>query len=216
MIETIENAFQLALIAVCLALAVIYTVREKPRNGTLLVMFYGSYLLGDLYWLLYLLFYGDNPSIFYIPDLSWYAAYGFLYLILQRLSTKEERQTSCPAAWLTLLFTGGMGIYYIIWYISNGYNDGYISTAVSAVLMSLLLFHSVRGLAYIRSHPEAGRRRMLYIVTVVFVVVEHLMWTASCIWTEDTPANPYYWFDVMMTINLALFLPAFRKAVRDE
>ena len=42
MIESVENAFQLALIAVCLTLAVIYTVREKPRNGTLLVMFYGS------------------------------------------------------------------------------------------------------------------------------------------------------------------------------
>ena len=101
MIESVENAFQLALIAVCLTLAVIYTVREKPRNGTLLVMFYGSYLLGDLYWLLYLLFYGDNPSIFYIPDLSWYAAYGFLYLLLQRLSSKEERQSGCLPAWLT-------------------------------------------------------------------------------------------------------------------
>ena len=215
MIETIENAFQLALIAVCLTLAVIYTVREKPRNGTLLVMFYGSYLLGDLYWLLYLLFYGDNPSIFYIPDLSWYAAYGFLYLILQRLSTKEERKISCPLAWLALLFTGGMGIYYIIWYIDNGYNDGYISTVVSAILMSLLLFHSVRGLVYIRTHPEALRRRMLYIVTVVFVVLEHALWTASCIWSEDTLANPYYWFDVMMTVNLAFFLPAFRKAVSE-
>ena len=216
MIESIENAFQLALIAVCLALSVIYTIREKPRNGTLLVMFYGSYLLGDLYWLLYLLFYGGNPSIFYIPDLSWYAAYGFLYLILQRLSTKEERQSRCLPARLSLLFTGGMGVYYIIWYIDNGYNDGYMSTAVSAVLMSLLLFHSVRGLVYIRSHPEARGRRMLYIAAIVFVVVEHLLWTASCIWTEDSPANPYYWFDVMMTVNLALILPAFRKAVRDE
>ena len=49
MIESIENAFQLALIAVCMALSVVYAVREKQGNGTLLVMFYGSYLLGDLY-----------------------------------------------------------------------------------------------------------------------------------------------------------------------
>ena len=98
MIESLENAVQLALVAVYMALSIIYALREKPRNSVLLVMFYGSYLLGDLYWLLYLLFYSDNPAIFYIPDLSWYAAYGFLYLLLQRLSSKEERQSAPEGA----------------------------------------------------------------------------------------------------------------------
>ena len=213
MIESIDNALQLALIAICLAYTVIYVARKKPRNGTLLVLFYGSYLLGDLYWLLYLLFYGETPMIFYIPELSWYAAYGFLYLILQRLAPEEERKSACPPAWLSLLFTGGFGLYYIIWYMKNGYSDGYISTVTSAVLMSLLLFNSLRGLFYIRTHPEALPRRMLYIVTIAFCVIEHCMWTASCIWSGDTLANPYYWFDVMLTASLVLFLPGFRKAV---
>ena len=90
MIESVENAFQLALIAVCTTLSAVYAVRKKPRNGSLLVMFYGSYLLGDLYWLLYLLFYGHTPKIFYVSDLSWDAAYVFLHLLLQHCNYRPD------------------------------------------------------------------------------------------------------------------------------
>lgn len=214
MIETIENGIQLALIAVCLTLAALYVVREKNLKGGLLILFYSSYLLGDLYWLLYLLFYGDTPVIFYIPDLSWYAAYVFLYLMLQRFSPKEEREASCPLAGLVLLFTCGNGIYYIAWYIVNGSSGGYISTVISTIMMSFLMIHSVRGLFFIRSHPEALPRRMLYAITLVFCIIEYCAWTSSCIWDGDTLANPYIWFDGMLALSLVFFLPAFRKAVK--
>ena len=206
MIESVENAFQLALIAVCMTLSIIYAVREKARDGSLLVMFYGSYLLGDLYWLLYLLFYGHTPKIFYVSDLSWDAAYVFLHLMLQRLSSEEERKARYPLVWLLPVFTAAMCVFYMQW-------GSYISNVIAAVLMSLLLIHSVRGLAFIRKNPQAGNRKMLYIVTLVFCVIEYCAWTSSCFFEVDTLASPYIWFDILLTVNIAFFLPAFRKAV---
>ena len=47
MIESIENAVQLVLLIACTVLAVMYNIRRNPPNGGLLVLFFGSYLLGD-------------------------------------------------------------------------------------------------------------------------------------------------------------------------
>ena len=206
MIESIENAVQLVLLIACTVLAVMYNIRRNPPNGGLLVLFFGSYLLGDLYWLLYLLFYGHTPKIFYVSDLSWYAAYVFLHLLLMRLSTEEERKTRCPAVWLLPAFTTGMCIFYMQY-------GSYISNVIAAVLMSLLLVHSARGLVHIRKHPEAASRKMLYITVLVFCFIEYCAWTASCIWEGDTLANPYLWLDCGLTVCMVFILPAFRKAV---
>ena len=214
MIESIENALQLGLIVLCLTISAVYAFREKPPNGSLLVMFYGSYLLGDLYWLLYLLFYGHTPEIFYVSDLSWYAAYVFLHLMLQRFSTEEERKSRPPLAYMPVILTTGMGVFYIWWGISYGSGGEYTGNFISALMMSLLLIHSVRGLVFIRKNPEAANRKMLYIVTLVFCLIEYCAWTCSCFWFEDTLANPYLWFDFMLTVCMAFFLPAFRKAVK--
>lgn len=204
MIESIENAVQLALLLVCTAVSGTYAVRSRRRADAMLTLFYGSYALGDLYWLLYLLFYGHTPKLFYVSDLSWYAAYLFLFLLLQLVSDPEERSTRCRAALLFPLFTAAMCVFYMRW-------GDYVGNVIAAVMMSLLLTHAARGLYYLRSHPEESARRWLYVVTLVFCLVEYAAWTSSCFWSGDTWANPYLWFDCMLTLTVLLFLPAYRK-----
>lgn len=206
MTEIIENSLQLVLLMACTVLAGVYAFRTKSMSAGILTMFYGSYVLGDIYWLLYLVFYNHTPDVFYVPYLSWYAGYLFLFLFLQRLAPEEERKTVYPATWLMPVFTGGMCIYYM------QFGD-YLGNVITAVLMGLLLFHAVRGLIWIRRHPEGKRRRALYAVVLAFCVLEYLAWTASCIFVGDTLSNPYYWFDFMLTPCAMLILPAFRKAV---
>lgn len=208
MIETIENAVQLALIAVCLTVSCVYVVRKKPPNGRILIMFYASYLLGDLYWLLYLMCYGHTPAIFYVSDLSWYAAYTFLALMLHGLFTEEERKEKCWLVYLPVLFTGGMCVFYMQW-------GDYFGNLMSAMLMSILMIYSVRGLIFIRKHPEAENRRMMFLLTLVFCVLEYCVWTVSCYMDEYEAAYyTYIGFDVLLTVSMILFLPAFRKAVK--
>ena len=82
MIERIENALQIGVLVVCAAIAVYRTVKHRGEAWMLLSFFYGSWLLGDIYWLACLVFYDGTPQISAVSDLSWYAAYIFLYLLL--------------------------------------------------------------------------------------------------------------------------------------
>ena len=206
MIESIENAVQLALLLVCTAVSGATAVRGRERSGAILTPFYGSYALGDLYWLLYLLFYGHTPKLFYVSDLSWYAAYLFLYLLLQLVSDPEERGTRCPALLVLPLFTVAMCVFYMRW-------GDYAGNVITAVLMSLLMMHAARGLYYLRRHPEGSARRWLYVATLIFCAIEYAAWTSSCFWAGDTWANPYLWFACLLTLSALLFLPAYRKGV---
>ena len=205
MIEIVENSLQLALLLTFTILSGVYAYRRQNISAGNLTTVYGSYVLGDIYWLLYLVFFEHTPNVFYVPYLSWYAAYLFLFLMLQHLAPEEKRHR-CPAAWLMPVFTTGMCIFYM------QYGD-YMGNLITAVLMGLLMFHVFRGLDYIRRHPEARPRRMLYLVVLGFCVLEYLAWTSSCFFEGDTLANPYLWLDFMVTPCLMLLLPAFRKAV---
>lgn len=205
-IEIIENTLQLSLLAVCAVLAGTYAFRNRDMNAGILTMFFGSYVLGDTYWLLYRIFRGFTPYVFYVSDLSWYAAYLFLFLLLQRLAPEEERKTFSVIWVLPGIFTGLMAAFYMQW-------GDIFGNLVTAVLMFLLLLYPIRGLMYISGHPEARSRRMLYIAVLVFVAFEYLTWTASCFFSGDTLANPYYWLDFMITPCAILLLPAYRKAV---
>ena len=205
-IEIIENSLQLSLLTICAVLAGIYAFRNRDMNAGILTMFFGSYVLGDIYWLLYRIYRGFTPYVFYVSDLSWYAAYLFLILILQRLAPEEERSFFAKMWPLPGTFTVLMAVYYMQW-------GDIFGNVIIAVLMDLLLFYAIRGLVYIHIHPEGRPRRMLDIVVLVFVALEYLTWTASCFFWEDTLANPYYWLDFMVTLCAMLLLPAYRKAV---
>ena len=209
MTEIIENSLQLVLLMTCTILAGVYAFRTRNMDAGILTMFYGSYMLGDIYWLLYLVFYNHTPDIFYVPYLSWYAAYLFLILLLKRITPEAERKESCPVAWLMPVFTGGMCVYYM------QFGD-YLGNLISAALMGMMMFHAVRGLIYMRKHAEARCRRALYMVLMWFCTLEYLAWTASCIFVGETLANPYFWFDFLITPCAMLLLPAFRKAVETE
>ena len=204
MVEIIENAVQLVVLTCCAGFACWLSLKKQNRECARLAMFYGSYVLGDLYWLLYLVCYGHTPGIFYVPYMSWYAAYVFLDLLLLCLATAEERKFISWPSLVLPVFAAVMCVYYM------QFGD-YAGNLVSAVLMSLLMYHSSRGMHYLRKHPEGDGRKWMYILTLVFCFVEYSAWTASCFFVGDTLANPYYWFDFMVTPVVALFLPAFRK-----
>ena len=80
MIESIDNGIQITVLVVCVIAAIFKAARHRSRSWTLLTFFYASWLLGDIYWTVCLLFYDKTPEISVVSDLSWYASYIFLYL----------------------------------------------------------------------------------------------------------------------------------------
>ena len=206
MLSSIENGIQLAVTCGCAVIALYYGVLHKERIMIMLGLFYGIFFLGDLYWLLYIIFYDDASPKFYVSYFSWYSSYLFLLLLLIYVNVKSEegyRFRLRPGFLLIPVFTAAMCAFYM-------QGGDYISNIISCVLMTGLIWHAVYGLTYLHRYPERGEnRRMLYIATLVFCGIEYALWTSSCFYSGAL----YYWLDILLSLSFVPFLPAVRKVV---
>ena len=195
-IDQLENAIQVVVLLVCFVVAAWLAVTRGSRKWTVLGGFYGSWFLGDLYWLVCYLFYETMPQISIVSDMSWYASSIFLYMLLQEAAPPERTRHVLP--WLGPLFAAGMAVFFMQW-------GEYLNNVVCGVLMGLLLYASIRRLL-------DGRQRFLSGLILAYCLLEYGLWVSSCFWQEPVLSEPYYWFDFALTASFLLFLPAVRKA----
>ena len=205
MSEIVENIIQLILTGICTACAAVFAIRSHRREWVLLGLFSGSYFLGDLYWSLFLLFYGETPTNLFIPDMSWYASFLFLFLLLLQMGGKK-RNTRRKILWLVPVFTAGMCVYYMQF-------GGYVTNLIYAILLTLILWRAFSGLLLVKDGSEKKQNRLLYRTSILFCALEYAMWTVSCIWDSYSLSNPYFWFEFLLSFCFVLFIPALRKAV---
>ena len=217
MLDGIENALQSVVLLACAVIAAVRAIRQRSRTWTLLVLFFGSWLLGNLYWMFCLIFFGSSPQVSIVSDLSWYASFIFLYMLLRHTAAPESTREKRFLPWLGFIFSLGMAIWFCSLYVhwnKEGYHftlwDKALSNLIYAVLMGLLLFASIRRLLDGEAYPV---QRPLCIAILVFCLLEYALWTTSCFWSEISLANPYYWFDFLLTAGFLSFLPTTRKAV---
>ena len=86
-----------------------------------------------------------------------------------------------------------------------------MSNLICAVLMGIIMYAAVSRLL---DHRRQGTKGYLYILTLVYCLLEYLMWISSCLPLEDNLKHPYYWFDVLLSISFLLFIPAVKKEGR--
>ena len=68
MIERAENLLEILVVGVCLILSLNRARMTRKKGWLLLGLVYASYLLGDLYWTLYLFFPGRPRRFFMSPN----------------------------------------------------------------------------------------------------------------------------------------------------
>lgn len=207
MIESVENALQITVVLACAGVAFFRANAEQDRKWYLLCFFYGCWLLGDIYWLVCLIFFGDTPHIPMVSDLAWYGSYVFLYLLLNSAAPPERTFGKHVLPWLVFPFTAGMAVFYMQW--------GQIaSNLICATLMGLLMFSSIRRLQNSRRYMT---QQFLCAAILVFCMLEYVLWTSSCFFNggEEEIQNPYIWIDFLLTVSIFLFLPATRKAAAE-
>ena len=202
MIESIENGIQLVLTGLCTFTALGLAIRSRSREWVLFGLFSGSYFLGDLYWLFFLVFYGNTPRFSLIPDMSWYASFLFLNLLLFYAGGGKRPQHR-KILWLVPAFTAAMCIFYMQW-------GEYVSNLIYAFLLTLILWQAIGGLF---ACQKGEKNRTLYGMAGLFCAIEYGMWTASCFFKSEGLTNPYFWLDLLLSVSFLLFLPAVRKAV---
>ena len=196
MLDQLENALQFAVLFLCFIAAVPLAVRRKSRTWTLLAFYYGSWWLGDLYWLLCYLYFNTMPQISIVSDLSWYAAMIFLYMLLREVSPPEGKRRVLP--WLGPVFTAGMAVFFMRW-------GEYLNNLIYAALMGLLLYAAILRLM-------EGRQRFLSGAILEYCLLGYGLWVSSCFWKSSVLTEPYYWFELLLTACFPVFLPAARKA----
>ena len=113
MIERIENGLQIAVLAVCMAVSLARIIRTQDKAWALLSLFFASWGLGDVYWTVCLLFFDGTPKISVVSDLSWYAAYIFLYMLLRQVAPPVTRHEKRVLPWLGVAFALGMATFYM-------------------------------------------------------------------------------------------------------
>lgn len=206
MIESYENTLQIAVLFVCALVALSRAARQRSREWTLLAFFYGSWLLGDSYWLLCLVFFGEPARVSVVSDMSWFAAFFFLYLLLRQAAPLPEgNRTRRLLPWLGYVFTASMAVFFMRW-------GKIVSNLVYAALLGTLLYAVFRRLENKKHHE---RQTLLCTVVLVACLLEYALWTASCFWWEETLRNPYYWCDLLLTACFPFFLGAVKKAVAE-
>ena len=206
MTESVENLIQLVLTGLCAALSFGKAIASWKRPWLLLGLFYSVFFFGDLYWQLFITFYGDTPQYSFIPYLSWYAADLFLFMLLTVVYSYDWKRYA-KYLWPVPVFTAGMCVFYMT------YGD-YLSNIIAAALMYALKWRSIGGIISLRKKTgEDAAALAIHILVLLFCFTEYAAWTSSCFFEGDTFANPYYWFDAMQTAVLVLFIPALRKAV---
>ena len=203
MIERYENIIQIAVLFCCILAALYKALTYKSRTWSLLAFFYGGLALGDLFWLFCLILFGQTPQMSIVSDLSWYASYLFLYLLLRHIAPPVQNGEKRLLPWLGFVFTFGIAVFFMQW--------GEVMTNLAyAFLMGMLICAAVRRLT---EQPRRSECRYFCILILVFCLLEYALWISSCFWTEEGIGNPYYWIDFLLTVCYTFFLPATRKAV---
>ena len=101
--EIIDNAYQVTVLLICMLLSAWLGIRKKNRGFIMLSFGYGCFMMGTLFFVLYLAILGRVPQIFYTCEISWLAAYLDVYkrqhqilLYLQHL--RPDPEPDCDAA----------------------------------------------------------------------------------------------------------------------
>jgi len=205
MIEIVDNAVQLAVTLVCAGVSGSLALRRRKQAYTILACYYGSLSMGILYWLVYDLITSYTPKIFYVSDLCWMASYLFLLMLVTETTGSEEGAFRHPAAWISPVVSTALTLFYCQW-------GDWVENIIWCGLMGASGWFAIRGCIWAARQKETARRNF-HLAVLFLIAVEYCLWTASCFWTGDTLANPYFWFDFCLSGAAALLLLAAERAV---
>jgi len=207
MIELLDNFSQFLVTLLATIGAGILFYKSRVQAYLLLTCFFGTFMLGTLYWTLHFLLFNYTPQIFYVSEFAWIASYMFLLTLGHTLSTPDERKFRHPAVWLVPIFC----IPQLILYLLHG--DILFNLLICGLTMAVA-WCSARGLIYARR--QSGEQRAMqffHIAVLIIIILQYCLWTSSCFWISDTYTNPYFWFDFLLSVSLFALLPATKKAV---
>ena len=203
MFELTENTFQVLILCACVGVSLYRSIKFGDKTSILLLFFHGGYLMGDLYWQVCLYYFGESPQIPVISDLSWYASFMFLIILLKseiELSGIKKRTEKSIIRrilpFLSFAFTGIMATYFIQY--------GQIPANILYALFLGYILYIVFDIFWNYEKPNK-RLSVACLLAFIFCFGEYGAATSSCFWDEPTIYNPYHWFNIFQTLSFPFY-----------
>lgn len=201
--ELIDNLFQVSVLAAVSLAAIILTIRHQDRRFMVLAFAYVSFLMGTLYWVLYLAIIGNIPQVFYVSEISWLASYLF-FLSLQILRTKNRilyfSWPSAVAAFVIAVLVMCVGMLGPSRFVSGAF----------AVTMATYTYLTVFRLLNTKPLPKVD------MCILLCIILQMLLYIVSCFMPDFTHFNLYFAVDIILTIMLAVLLPLTYREVNGQ
>ena len=203
MIELMDNLLQLTVTAIgCVwAGATFYKSRREPFF--MLTGFYAAFTLGTLYWTLHIILLNSTPPLFYVSEIGWTASYIFLLALLFTMRTPSEPRQKTALTWLAPVFC----VPQFLLYITHGELLYNLAMCIPTMLIGWL---AIDGLVLAKRSAAAKEKTAFYAASLLFVVLEYLLWTSSCLWPDGMLANLYFVFDVLLSFCALMLLPTLK------
>lgn len=201
--EVIDNLFQVSMLAAAAIAAIVLTIRYQERRFMILAFAYASFLMGTLYWVLYLAIIGNIPQVFYVSEISWLAAYLF-FLSFQIYRMKHMSLCfswpASAAAFVIVVLVMGIGMLGPSRFVSGAF------AATVAAYTYLTVFR------LLNTKPSSK----VDICILLCIILQMLLYIVSCFMPDFTHFNLYFAVDIILTIMLAVLLPLTYREVNGQ
>ncbi|MBQ7507615.1 MAG: HD domain-containing protein [Lachnospiraceae bacterium] len=194
-IEDLGNIFSL----VCTVIGLLYCLFkyiELPKRGYLyLVIFFLAHFLSDFYWTIYTLIMHSYPEVSeFTAYVGWNVAFVFLFLVVLHFSKAPKKYFH-----LLMLWPLATSIPLFILYIQFG---GVLNNLWQVSFTTLSMIFCTRDLLYYRKLQRADRGSLprVSLFILLLMIVQYVMWTASCFsWPGDL-LNPYFYGTLLYSL----------------
>ena len=224
MFETVENFVQVSILAVCVIISYYQYKKTQDKQWTHLFFFYGGFLAGDIYWLIYLFNNEESDQLSFMSNLSWYIGFIFLCLLVYKeVKETEWREKLADSLFIPLPYIGP--IFTTIMAVVFMQYGQYMSNYIYAVILGILMFFAITGLMVSnesdnpRGHrsviptKKASNGRLFYLckIALFLCIFDYGSWISSCFETTSFIYLGYYLFDILMTLTFPFFIVALKK-----
>lgn len=191
--EIIDNVFQVTVFFLIMVADVVCWFLRKNRLYVILALAHSCFMMGTLYFVLYLAIRGVVPQVFYVSEISWIASYLFLHSY-QIVRYKKQRMN---IAIIPLVCGIGMAII-SIW--SEIFGPAILSTGAFALAAGAIVYVSVFQILY------GNKPHKTNICLLLCVILQVSLYISSSFIHDYTKFNLYFSIDITLTIFHALVL----------
>lgn len=163
--EVLDNIFQVAVLMCMIIISFKTALKLQSNMFFTLACAYSCFMMGTLYWMLYIAIMSDIPHTFYVSEISWIASYIF-FLSLQILRTNAVRlRFSLPSLIVSLLF-----VTHTLNFRMMG--PSYIISLLFAVVTGILTYVTMFRI----THKASGRKTDVFVLLcIILQLAVHLL-----------------------------------------